>query len=193
MIESAARIDEEYLVQQKKTTKLLRSYGLDWKRPPDESFSISALQPSGIMLCRDVNAIRMARIMWCTIAKGYLNIVLYCSATKSQATKDAWAELEAFLEKTARFEADLILASIPFFLRDASFSTTSVFHLIWPLSTFGASMLLSPEQQACAQETLIQIGKRAKMPIATKLAEEHFHPHAELSKEAHMIHQTWHF
>jgi hypothetical protein len=191
MLLLTAEIDADGRRQRKQSNKLLESYGLDWSNPPVESFENAALQSSRIRICRDVNIVRLGRIVWLNIANTYVRVIL-ASAGRSQAATTAWIELQKYFERTARREADLILASVSLFIPpEGPLSVTKALSLIWPLSSFGSSALVSPMQQARAQQLLFQIGTRAMIPIAEKLARGFFQPGAELSKEAHMIHQVY--
>jgi hypothetical protein len=195
MLEYIARTDVEGVRVRKETNNLFKPVGLDFFNPPTEAFRKVANQSVGVIQCRIVNTLHMMRIYYCTMANKNLEIILNGPRLTDQAARDGWLDLKKTLEKTARLEADLILGSLPFYIPpdQSLLSPTDVSSLVWPLSTFVASPLLTKEQHAAAKEALLQIGARAAIPVATKLASAEFAADAKLSEEVHLIHLSWYF
>jgi hypothetical protein len=182
--------------QRREANRLLTPFGLDFDRPPAKSFRHIAHRYSSISLCRNVNTIHMMRLCCCDLAYKQINILLESPTVKdNDAARDGWISFQRTLEDISRAEADLILASLPFYIfpGHSALSSISVSPLIWPLSNFGAYEQLAPTQQARAKDALLQIGKRAMIPLAIKLADLQFQPNAEAAQDAHMLHLAWHF
>jgi hypothetical protein len=141
---------------------------------------------------RFLQAFRMMRIMWCSTANKYLQLLIQ-RPNLSKAEKTHWINLQKAFEQSARTEADLVIATIPFYFPpgQAQVSPSSVVTLIWPLATFSASEQLTLAQKTCAQKALLQIGEKANIPIAIELANAFNKPVSELPKEAHLVHLTW--
>jgi hypothetical protein len=195
MIELIMEIDAESLQVRKETNDRLTPFGLDFDRPATKTFHKFAQQHDGISHCRIINTVHMMRMFWCNIAMGYLGILLHCPDTKKDlASESAWLELQQALQDTIRSEADLILSTLPYCIPHGTSPLTqiSTCPLIWPLVTFGAYQETTELQKSRAKEALFQIGTRAKIRVATKMAEEHFVLDAKLSDEAHMLHHAWH-
>jgi hypothetical protein len=179
----------------KKVEPFFAPTGLHYARPPPESFLHLAYQRSGILACRQINAFHMMRIHWCIVADRQVNILLDNARTKDNlASFDGWFDFQQTLERIVREEADLILATLPFYIPpgDDPLNPTHVCPLIWPLSTLGLSRQVSSSQKQHAGEALFQIGARAKLPIATKLAKGSFADNAEPYHSAQILHYTWH-
>jgi Fungal specific transcription factor domain len=192
----------EYIVElDTQSSKLLRYYdkifaatGLGMTAPPKESFRKVANTRIGCDLFRFTATMRMMRIYWCNIAHKNLEIIIgNHDASFTNTMRNAWINLQQAFVHTARAEADLLLAGLPFYLPpgQSPISPSSVGCLIWPLSTFGASQQLTAAQKTAAKAALLQIGERANISVATKLAQNHCDQNSDLPEEAHMIHLTW--
>jgi hypothetical protein len=172
-------------------------YGLHFDHPPAESFREIAHHSSSITLCRILNSGHVVRIMWCSIASKHIGMILEKTAFEKRQTtdvvddelsRDAWIKLRKTLIEVARTETDLILDSVSVYMSPEldSLSTASVRPLIWPLMAIGRSPYTTMVQRARMKEALIQIGEKAKIPVATKMA--HLDPSADIPEDAHLLH-----
>jgi hypothetical protein len=189
IIEYIVQVDKQCLRQMKATNRLLAPFGLQFDRAPDEIFGDIAHELSTIATCRMVNTIRLVRAQYCAIAIGYLDRVLD-SLQGNRAGRDAWIDLRKAFETAIKFEGNLILATVPFYVTpgDAPLSPNGVYPLVWPLALFGVVQQVTPAQKAYAKEALIQIGTRADAPSATRLAYTLFRPGARLPPDVHLLH-----
>jgi hypothetical protein len=193
IIDYAVELDARALLQRQESNQLLKPFGLDFELPPKEKFRAVAQQLSGVSACRFANTHFMMRIFWCNIANRHVNVILDGTSDRDEAARKAWIDLQNALERISRREADLLLACLPFYISGTDkLSATTVSPLVWPLSIMGTCLQLSSVQRDCAKNALLQIGERAMIPLATKLAETQFHPNAKVTEEAHMLHQAWH-
>jgi hypothetical protein len=197
MIEFAMEIDAKSTRLRKEYNKLLIHYGLDFEKPPASSFHRVAYLPSNVTLCRTVNTVHMLRISCLDIAQKYASISVESLSAKgvhNQAAIDAWADFQTALETTTRSEADLILACIPPYITpgQAPLNPATVVPLVWPLSSVGSSQQVTLAQRERARAALLQIGTRAMIPIAVKMANVPLDQAAELSKEVQLLHLAWH-
>jgi hypothetical protein len=195
IIEYVVELDKQAFRSRAEVNDLLAPIGLHFDRPPSKLFEETAHERSGVAACRIVNTNRLVRIMYCTVANRHIRSLLdprTADMPENQAATTALRDLLDVFERAIRSEADLILASIPFYLDPTAagegLSLTSVFPLVWPLSMLGTVPAVTPAQQAIAKEALFQIGVRAKAPIATKMANTLFHPGARLPEDAHLLH-----
>jgi hypothetical protein len=195
IIEYIIEIDSVGRRVRKECKDLFSPLGLDFEKPPVEPFPRLADKQIGLTHFRSVILLHMMRIFWCSVANEYLCAILNGLSDRSQPTRDAWIDLQQSFERTAQCEADHLLVYVPVYVTpgDGPLNPMTLSSLVWPLSTFGASRLLTLLQKMRAKEALLQIGSRASVAIATKLADSFFQPNFELSKEAHMLHQAWHF
>jgi hypothetical protein len=146
------------------------------------------------MKCSFVNTVHMQRIFYCRIADLQLDAVLTSPRVQAnRGTRDAWIRFREKVDEITRSETELLLASLPFYITPGPLIAKIVSQFVWPLSTIGTSRQVTSGQLNRAREALLEIGRRAMIPIATKLANAQFHPNAELSKEAHMLHLAWQF
>jgi hypothetical protein len=196
MIQFILDADAQAICVRQNTNSLFQPFGLDFEHPPAESFRAIAHERSSLGLCRIINTIHMMRITWLnTVARQLKRLLDDPKIKRDQTTVNAWINLRVSVETTARSEADLLLSTLPIYIPadESPLSPTSVASLVWSLSTFGVSPLLSSAQQASAKEGLVQIGQRAKISAATKLANAQFSSDSKLSEEAHLVHFSWHF
>jgi hypothetical protein len=197
IVQIVVEIDGKSLHQEKKVSSLLTRFGLGFSNTPAEKFKKIAHRVASITMTRFVTTVHMMRLFYSEIAVAYIGIILSTNIT-NEAARAAWINLQKAFEGNARRAADHVLAYVPFYLQpDATnpkcpLNPNAVLPLIWPLQIFGSSQIVTKEQQQRAQEGLLQIGERAAVPLATKLAKEFFRPNAALSLEVHMLHHAWH-
>jgi hypothetical protein len=181
----------------RKLKEFYAPYGLQYEQPPAKSFQEIAHERSGVLRNREMNSFHLLRIRFCVVVDRQLNRLLDSpvdGVARNSVTRKAWAELQETLAKISEREADLILASIPFYVTPGNepLDPTCVCPLIWPLSVVGLSRLVSPVQKQFAQKALFQIGARANLRIATELAKYSFTCHTETYHQAQILHYTWH-
>jgi hypothetical protein len=191
MIDFIMKIDMASIRQQKQANVELAALGLHFARPPSDVFKKIAHQPNAIYICRLLNTIHFQRVFYFSMAIAYVDLVIASPMVgQNQSVKTEWINFRKTLQKLTRMEADLLLSSLPFYITPGSgpLNPANVLPLVWPLLIL-TSPQLTLAQQLAAKDALHQIGDRASVPTATKLASAEFGSHAEISKEAHMLHQ----
>ncbi|KAF2670030.1 hypothetical protein BT63DRAFT_454215 [Microthyrium microscopicum] len=146
---------------------------VDAEETPNEAFRFFAHRYSSHLIARLWNSIRMIRL--------FVNeVIVEGTAVKpdaSQAERNAWLLIRSVAAQTAQNMAMDILASVPQFIRtplqDPSkrLSATIAGGFIWPISAVGGSKLVSIDTRWYATESLHIIGREARLPQATTIAE----------------------
>jgi hypothetical protein len=162
--------------------------GLDLFKPPKESFRDVANRPRSMVACRHITSSHMMRAFWFDVASRYVDFIL---SQDPDAVNEQWLDFRKTLETNSRIAASLLLSHVPFYVTPGSgpLSPTSVYSLVWPLSVLVTCQLITPEQKEYAKDILFQIGTRASLPLALKMAEEH--RSQDLYEQVHMLHFTW--
>ena len=148
---------------------------LEHENIPKEAFEESAHWYKDHRVARLWNTIRMTRI--------FVNEVLYEQSsilleTQIPAESISWNAIQLLATETATDAATGILASVPQFIQKPKdqnihpLRVSTVSGLVWPLSAVGASKLVSEEARKYAIQTLLVIGRDARLPSATKIAEK---------------------
>jgi hypothetical protein len=142
---------------------------------PAEAFEKSAHWYKDHRVARLWNTIRMTRI--------FVNEVLYEQSsilmeTQNPTESTSWTAIQLLATKTTTDAATGILASVPQFIQKPKqqnlhpLKVSTVSGLIWPLSAVGASNLVSEEARKYAIQTLLVIGRDARLPPATRVAQK---------------------
>jgi Fungal specific transcription factor domain len=190
----AADQDALQLEAMKKVVSLLTPHGLSFDHPPKESFKKIAFLRKGTSLIRFLSSIHLSRLVKCEIIHQQIGIMKSRMQGLGTAA-DAWTDLQKTAERLGLAAAEAILACLPIYLypdpKDPKghgpLSTIVVIPLVWPLSCFARSRLATPEQRDRAQDALMQIGQRARLPIASALAENFKHDAMPL-EQLHLLH-----
>jgi hypothetical protein len=198
IIQFVVEIDTQLLHKQNEVNSLLVPFGLDFHKPPDQTFRKLAHHFSGASITRFVTSILMTRVFCCEITVAHIGIILRdTTVARKQAVNDAWDSLKEACENNSRVAADLVLAYVDIYVNQDPTSPQSpldpkiVFPLVWQLLVFGISQTLTAAQKAHAQEALRQVGARAGIPLAARLAENFFQPNAALFLEAQLMYHAW--
>jgi hypothetical protein len=194
-------VDSQSLRFREETNHILNAYGLDYDQHPAESFQRIAHERSSVSICRAVNTVHVMRCNWCFSAFKHIQLLLdSLNVERNQGSRDAWIDLQKAFINIARSEAELVLATIPFYILpgDGPLSQTSSSSLIWLIAMVAANPGLLPTQQARARDALSQIGSRAMISAATKLANARSAADMKLFEQAHIIpspllRYTWYF
>jgi Fungal specific transcription factor domain len=161
-----------------KTKTLMESYGLSFYDPPADSFRKIAYDKTGITIIRFFLTVYQLRLMRCEIMYRLVDEIRKSPSDKSIDTTEAWIDLQNSIVKIARKCGDGILMTLPFYLcpdpknPDGPLRTASVSSLLWPLSAFARCKIVTSEQKDRAKDAVTQIGQRAKIPIATVMANQ---------------------
>jgi hypothetical protein len=194
-IDFILEIDKQVLLVRQDCNKLWSPLGVSFDHPPAQSFRKIASQFSSILVIRILNTIHMQRIHLHDMAASHVKLILESPEVKESRTlTEKWVDFQRNIVEIVRSEAELLLSALPFYIPpgDTPLSLTGVFPLIWPLSAIAASPHVAPSQLSSAKEALFQIGLRAMIPIAAKLANARFRSYEEVSEEAHILHLAWH-
>jgi hypothetical protein len=174
LIDFAVEIDSQALRQMKDSNKLLAPLGLHFEKPPAERFRNIALQRSSIFAARFFHTILLMRLSWLQTTYQTAGKLLH---TKGQAEKEVWTDFHQTTESTMISVVNRILALVHVYIypdltdSEGPLTSESVQPLIYPLQTFAGYSWMTAKQRECAKEALLQIGTRAKLPIATKIAD----------------------
>jgi hypothetical protein len=188
-------VDKQHIHQRAKCSNDFEPFGLSLERPPDLAFKEIAHQGSSINKVRIKNTLHMMRLFYHDMAQKHVDIILEHPDVKpSRIARNGWVQLRKTWIDIARSEAALILSTLPFYISsdDAPITPATVFPLLWPLCTVMVSPQVTPEQHTRAREALLQIGSRAKVPVATKLANAQFYASEDLAKETYILHSAFH-
>jgi hypothetical protein len=170
----AMELESESALQMKESHRHLAPFGFDFEHHPTESFREIAHDHSTIFICRFFNFVNLVRLFWLNAAYRHADILIQASVT--EVSRNSWTEFQEATQKRVTVAADNILAMLPFYIYpdpanpQSPLVTMSVSPLLWALLSFSGYRSIAKRQQDSAKEALLQIGKRAKLPIATKIA-----------------------
>jgi Fungal specific transcription factor domain len=177
IIQFGVKQDAQHTRVVEKTERLMRRYGLSFHRLPTDSFKEIAHERSTIAVVRLLNTAHLMRIIRCERMGQMVDFIRNSQSDRTKTAREAWDNFHDTLQKVVRASADGILGNIPQYIYpDAShpggvLRTTSVSPLLWPLSAFARCRLITSKQRESAKNALKEIGQRAKLPIATKIAD----------------------
>jgi Fungal specific transcription factor domain len=194
IIQLAVDQDSKHVQLMELTSKLIAVYGLSFYEPPTETFRKIAQEQPTVNIVRFLYTIHQLRLLRCELIYWLVGVVLgsQTNADNSNAAIEAWNDFQDAVAKVARDSAEGILTILPFYLTpdpekpDGPLRLASVSSLVWPLTSLARSRSIEPEQRERAREALSQIGIRAKLAIATIIANE-FHENAAWCKMMHLF------
>jgi Fungal specific transcription factor domain len=175
-----------------KTQPVIASYGLSFHHAPDQSFRHVAHDV--VRTVRFMMTVHVMRLVRSEIVFHQASVLRQAPSTISNPVLKKWCtDRQREAERNARASADGMLVFLPFYLYPDStnptgpLDTIKVSQLVWPLSCFEKMTLITPMQRERARDALSQIGQRAKLPIATAIANS-FNTTSLPTEQVHMIH-----
>jgi hypothetical protein len=172
----AVHLESLYAREKEASNKLYQQCGFDFDNGPTESFRKIAQHTATIIMVRSYTTINMMRFFWLDMAYQHADRIIKTSTT-AQTARDAWVDFQGAVHQGVIFAGDNILKLLPFYIYpdpsnpDSPLTITSVSSLLWTLTAFNRYRSLLDRQRATAQHALYQIGRRAKLPVAIKLAD----------------------
>jgi hypothetical protein len=149
----------------------------------------------GLIAARFNGFLHLARLIVNFAVHRYAGIVLQKALSQEDFdTAETWFDCRKSREAIIHEVVDHILDVTTMCIYphtkaiDCPLNATYVGHLVWPISLLAEyPSILLPEQRVRARRALYEIGTRAKLPAAVKIAKQ-FDYDSSLSSQSHILH-----